>query len=410
MNRRRVVGLGLAAALLLGLLVWAFAPRPLAVEVEAASLGPFESAIEEEARTRLRDRYVVSAPLAGRLQRPQLREGDAVARGAEVARIDPLLSPLLDARSLQELQARRGGAEAAVQAAGAQAAAAMLARERAEVEWRRTQQLSEQGFVAATRLDSDRLAAQAAQKAEEAAREALHRARHELEQAQAALQAVRGAPSAGGLALRSPIAGRVLKVHQPSESSVAAGTPLLDVGDLAGLEVVAELLSTDAGLARPGSAVRIERWGGPGVLQGEVRRVEPAAFTKVSALGVEEQRVRVLIDLRSPAAEWASLGDGYRVSVRIVTQRQEAVLRAPVSALFPLPPADDSASASTSSADERAGVFVVEQGRARLRTVVLGGRSGRWAWVKSGLGPNDRLVVYPPPALSDGARVAARPG
>lgn len=158
MNRRRVVGLGLAAALLLGLLVWAFAPRPLAVEVEAASLGPFESAIEEEARTRLRDRYVVSAPLAGRLQRPRLREGDAVARGAEVARIDPLLSPLLDARSLQELQARRGGAEAAVQAAGAQAAAATLARERAEVEWRRTQQLSEQGFVAATRLDSDRLA------------------------------------------------------------------------------------------------------------------------------------------------------------------------------------------------------------------------------------------------------------
>ena len=172
----------------------------------------------------------------------------------------------------------------------------------------------------------------------------------------------------------------MLKVHHQSETAVATGTPLLEIGDTARMEIVAELLTTDALQAVPGSAVRIERWGGPTVLQGRVRRVEPAAFTKVSALGVEEQRVNVLIDITSPAAEWAALGDGYRVGVRIVTRSEAAVLRVPVSAVFPLPAGAGGAGAPGSA------VFVLDGGRARLQPVTVGARNGSEAWIQRGRG------------------------
>ena len=207
-------------------------------------------------------------------------------------------------------------------------------------------------------------------------------------------------PAAGGVAfaLRASVAGRVLRVLQASETTVALGTPLLEIGDIARMEIVAELLTADALLARPGSTVRIERWGGPTVLQGRVRRVEPAAFTKVSALGVEEQRVNVLIDITSPPAEWAALGDGYRVGVRVVTRSEDGVLRVPVSAVFPLPQGAAGANA----------VFVLEGGRARLRPVTMGGRNGSDAWIQSGLDAGAKVIVYPPAAVADGARVKAR--
>lgn len=407
MTRTGMAVWGAAGAALLALVGWAFAPRPTPVEVASATVGLFETSIEEDARTRLRDRYVVSAPLAGRLQRVSLREGDVVARGDVVATLWPMMSPMLDARSLREQQARIGGAEAAVQRAAAQAAAARVARERADGDLRRTEQLAQQGFVAPTKIDADRLAAQGAQKEQEAAVEALHVAQHDLAQARAALTAVQTPPGRAGFSVRSPVAGRVLKVHQPSETTVALGAPLVDVGDTARLEVVAELLSSDALLALPGSPVRIERWGGPAPLQGRVRSVEPAAFTKVSALGVEEQRVNVLVDITSPHAEWAALGDGYRVAVRVVTRSQAGALCVPVSALFPLKEAPTGGGAEA-SLDTHAAVFVVEQGRARLQPVTLGGRNARVAWVVEGLQEGARLIVYPPTTLAEGARVADR--
>jgi HlyD family secretion protein len=407
MQYKRGIVLALAAGALLAAVGWAFAPRPTPVEVAKAVLESFETSIEEDARTRLRDRYVVSAPLAGRLQRVALREGDMLARGDVVATLTPLLSPMLDQRSLREQQARVGGAEAAVQRATAQADAARVGRERAGVDLRRTEQLAQQGFVAPTKIDADRLAAQAAQKELEAAVQSLRVAQHDLTQARAAMSAVQTNPAGGGFGVRSPVAGRVLKVHQPSETIVALGTPLVDIGDTTRLEVVAELLSSDALQARPGSAVRIERWGGPVPLQGQVRSVEPAAFTKVSALGVEEQRVNVLIDITSPAADWAALGDGYRVGVRVVTRSEPRVLCVPVSAVFPLPQAAADGGAQA-GLDERAAVFVVEQGRARLQPVKLGGRNGRTAWVVQGLQEGARVIVYPPTALAEGARVAER--
>ena len=212
--------------------------------------------------------------------------------------------------------------------------------EQAKNEVRRSEQLSQQGFIAPTKLEDDRLAVVGAQKEVEAANAERHVATHDLEQARAALSAVRqpvGNGARRGFAVNAPVAGRVLRLLQTSEATVAVGTPLLEIGDTRRLEIVAELLTTDALAATPGSRVVIERWGGPATLEGRVRSVEPAAFTKVSALGVEEQRVRVLIDITTPPAQWQALGDGYRVSVRIVTLAEDKAVQVPVSAVFPLP-------------------------------------------------------------------------
>lgn len=395
MNRKTLVFSGAGAVLLLAALVWAFAPRPVNVEVAKATLGPFETDISEDARTRLRDRFVVSAPLAGRLQRQTLREGDVVQAGDVVATLLPGLSPMLDDRTLRELQARVGAAEANAQRAVTQIGAAKLALEQARNELRRTEQLAQQGFVAPTKIDTDRLSAQAAQKELDAAVDSEHIARHDLAQARAALGAVRGGSGASFL-LRAPVAGRVLKLHQASETAVALGTPLLELGDTTRLEIVAELLTSDALLARPGSLVHIERWGGPALLRGTVSRIEPAAFTKVSALGVEEQRVNVLIAITSPAAAWAALGDGFRVGVRIVTRSETQVLRVPVSAVFPRTQGEGSA------------VFVVDGGRAKLQPVTVAARNGVDAWVQQGLQAGTQVIVYPPAAVADGVRVKLR--
>lgn len=400
MQRRTMVMAAAGGAALVALLAWAFAPRALEVEVAQAGSGPFETAIVEDARTRLADRYVVAAPLAGRVQRLLLREGDAVQAGDMVATLLPGVSPMLDARTVAEQRARVGMAEGGVQRATTRIEAARVALEQARNELRRSEQLAQQGFVSPTKIDNDRLAVLAAQKELDTAVEGQTIARHELTMARAALGAVSGGAGSGAsFTLRAPIAGRVLKLHQVSEGPVATGTPLLEIGDIGKLEVVAELLTTDALQARPGSPVHIERWGGPGTLEGRVRLVEPAAFTKISALGVEEQRVRVLIELTSPHERWAALGDGYRVGVRIVTLAEPRVLRVPVSAVFPRP----------GSAEPGAmAVFVVDGGRARLQPVTVKARNGSEAWVSEGLAEGATVVLYPPAALADGARVKPR--
>jgi len=393
-----VLALALAAA-------WAFAPRPIEVELASAMQGRFEMSVEEDGKTRLADRYVVSAPLSGRLSRIELREGDAVAEGTTMALLTPSLPAMLDERSLRELRARLEAAEAGVEGATARHGRARVALEQAGNDARRSEQLAQQGFIAATRLEADRLAAQAAVKEVEAATAERHVAGHEMEQARAALSLVRQAPGAAtarGFPVRSPIAGQVLRVLQASESAVALGTPLLELGDTSKMEIVAELLTTDALAARPGSAVVIERWGGPLLLQGRVARVEPSAFTKVSALGVEEQRVRVLIAISSPREQWKALGDGFRVGVRIITQVQEEALQVPVSAVFPVPAAETQAGAPGHA------VFAVDGGRARMVRVTLAGRNGVNAWLPEGLALGTRVIVYPPAAVKDGARVRER--
>ncbi|MBK7062051.1 MAG: HlyD family efflux transporter periplasmic adaptor subunit [Rubrivivax sp.] len=398
MKRSTLILSVLAGAALLAILAWAFAPRPLEVETALAVQGPFETTIDEDGRTRLAERYQVSAPLAGRLARITLREGDAVKAGDTVASLQPLMTPLLDERSRREQLARVQGSEAALQQAGTRVAAARVALERARDDLRRSEQLAAQGFIAPTKLSSDRLAVQAAQKDVEAALDGQQIARHDLEQARVVLNLQRGPAGASpAVMLRAPVAGRVLKVHVASEGPVLPGAPLLDIGDISRLEIVAELLTTDALQALPGALVRIERWGGPGVLQGQVRRVEPAAFTKVSALGVEEQRVNVVIDINSPRAQWAALGDGFRVGVHIVTRSEAQVLKLPVGAVFPLPaPASGSA------------VFVADGGHARLQAVTVAARNGEEAWITQGLAAGTRVLIYPPAAVTDGARIRPR--
>ena len=396
MNHRAQLISAAAGLTLVALLGWAFAPRPLAVEVARATTGPYEQAIAEDGKTRLRERYVVTAPLAGRLARITLREGDTIEAGAIVATLTPVFSPLLDERTQREQASRAEAAQAAVRRAGAALERTQVALEQARVELRRDEQLARQNFVSPAKLDADRLALQAAQKDVDTAFEARRIVEHEAEVVRAALLAVRApAGAASAFLVRSPVAGRVLRVAQGSETTVTLGAPLLEVGDTTQLEIVAELLTTDALRALPGALVRIERWGGPDALEGRVRLVEPAAFTKVSALGVEEQRVNVLIEIRSPAASWQALGDGFRVGVQIVTQAQASVLRVPVSAVFP-------------HADGGMAVFVLEDGRARLTPVELGGRNGSQAWVRSGIAEGAEVVVYPAAALRDGARARAR--
>jgi HlyD family secretion protein len=395
-------------------LAWAFAPRPVEVELAAVTQGRFETTIDEDGKTRLADRYVVSAPLAGRLARITLREGDTVAAEAVLATLTPVLPALLDERTRRELVARVESAQDNVQRAVTRVARAQVSLEQANNEVRRSEQLALQGFVAPTKLDTDRLAALAAHREVESAAAEQRIAAHDLEQARAALGALRqpvGAAGQRSFAVRAPAAGRVLRVLQASEAVVPLGTPLLELGDTSRLEIVAELLTTDALAAKPGSRVVIERWGGPTTLEGRVRSVEPGAFTKVSALGVEEQRVRVLIDITSPQAEWQALGDGYRVSVRIVTLAEDRAVQVPVSAVFPLPAdrsvADADADAAGGTAP-RFAVFVVDGGRARQVPVALGARNGSAAWIRSGLATGQQVIVYPPAAVRDGVRVAAR--
>ena len=396
MKTKTWIAAGAATAGALVLLGWAFAPRPVDVEVAQVTRGRFEATIDEDGKTRLRDRYVVSAPLAGVVDRIALREGDAVQAGAPVATLMPALSPLLDERTLREQQARVDIAGANVRRADARIALARVGLQQARNDMQRSDQLAKQGFVSPTKLETDRLAAEAAQKELDAAVQERHVAGHEVEQARAAIAAVQGRGGSGAFVLRAPVSGRVLKVAQTSEATVPLGTPLLELGDTSRMEVAAELLTTDALQARPGSRVMIERWGGPAPLEGRVRLVEPAAFTKMSALGVEEQRVRVLIDITSPPERWQALGDGYRVSVRIVTQAQDNAVKVPVSAVFPRPDAQGMA------------VFALDAGRARLVPVELGARNGNDAWVRTGLAAGASVIVYPPAAVRDGLKVRPR--
>jgi HlyD family secretion protein len=410
-TRNRIL-IGVAVAATVALLAWAFTPRPLPVETATATVGRFERSIDEDARTRVRDRYVISAPLAGQVSRISLREGDAVAPDTVVATLTPALSPMLDARSEAQLAARVEAADAAVARAQTRIARSRTALTQARNTLRRNEALARERFISAIQLENDRLAVRAAEQELASAEEDRHVAGHELEQARAALGAAREDDRAA-FAVRAPVAGRVLRVVQPSAGAVALGTPLLELGDLAELEIVAELLTGDALQTPPGTPVRIEGWGGAGTLNGRVRRVEPAGFTKVSALGVEEQRVNVLIELIDPPERWRTLGDGYRVAVRLLVSVRDKVLTVPVGAVFPRPGGDDDrvASAPTAANDDGAlpmAVFVIEDGRARQREVMVADRNGREAWIASGLRAGERVIVYPGDAIADGVRVEER--
>ncbi|MBE7939604.1 MULTISPECIES: HlyD family efflux transporter periplasmic adaptor subunit [Ramlibacter] len=382
----------LAAALALA---WAFAPSPVAVEAAAVTTGRFERSVEEDGRTRLKERFTVSAPVAARLQRITLREGDRVRRGDVVAVLLPVMPSLVDERSRAELEARLEAARANLDGARARLARARVAQREAQLELERSEKLARDGFVAPSRLASVRLALDAARREIEAAEAAQDLAGHERDQAQVALRPADAGIVAGKpLALRAPVDGLVIRLAVQSEATVPAGAPLMDLGDTARMEVVSELLTTEAVQAAPGTRAVIERWGGPPV-EGRLVRVDPGAFTKVSALGIEEQRVNAVIDLVDPPPAWRNVGDGFRVAVRLVTQAVDGATLVPVGALFPQ--------------GEGLAAYRIEGGRAHVQALQVGGRNGSVAWVKQGLAPGQQVVVYPPPGVRDGGRVSVTP-
>jgi HlyD family secretion protein len=383
-----------AASAAVGALVWAFSPRALEVETGAVTQGHFEQFIEEDGRTRLKERYTISAPLSARLSRMTLREGDRVSAGDTVAVLTPLMSPMVDERSRREAEARLKAATAGVERATARVERADVSLQEAWLELQRTGQLADKGFVSPSRLDTSRLAVTAARRELDIATAEREVARQEQAQASAALMPAAASAKGGRpFAVQSPVSGVVLRVIQPSEATIAAGAALLDIGDPARMEVVCEMLTLDAVQAQPGYRAVIERWGGPPV-EGRVRRVEPAAFTKVSALGIEEQRVNVLIDIADPPEAWRAMGDGFRVGVRVVTASIEQAVRVPVGALFPH--------------GEGMAVYRLDGRRVRLQPVEVGARNATLVWVRKGLAPGQLVVLYPPAGLADGRKVRVR--
>lgn len=380
----------------LGALVVAFMPRPVSVETAPVRRGAFEQTIDEDGKTRVRQRYTVSVPVAGTLQRIQLKAGDRVTQGMLVATLAPSAPPLLDVRAERELTERVAAAQATQRRATAQVARAQAVRDQAQTDVQRTRQLADRGLVSHSQLEQADLAFTTAGRELEATRQVEQAAQHDVAVAQAALWQLRGAVAGAQEAqklwqITSPVQGHVLRVLQESEGVVAAGTPLLEIANAADLEVVVDVLTTDAVQMHPGTPVRIERWGLDQTLAGRVRLIEPGAFTKVSALGVEEQRVNVIIDLISPFTEWQTLGDNYRIDARILVYSRDNVLKVPTSALF--------------REHQQWMVFVVNDDRVHRRAVQLGRRNAVEAVVEAGVAEGEQVIVYPSDAVRDGIRV-----
>jgi HlyD family secretion protein len=391
------LGAALGVAALVALVAWALTPAAVPVDVARVERGSLQVVVEEEGETRVRDRYVLSAPLPGRMLRVELEPGDPVtADTTVVARLQPSDPALLDVRTRAELQARVQATQAAVGGARAERERVSADLEFARRDLKRYQELATAGLASREQLEAMQRGVRTLQEALRSAEFAIRTAEYELQAARAGLlqAAGRGSASRAAVELRSPVDGVLLRRLQESETIVQAGQPIVEIGDLRRMEVVSDLLSTDAVKVRPGHRVLLEQWGGDRALTGRVRRVEPSGFTKISALGVEEQRVNVLIDFDDPAAAAARLGDGYRVEIRIVIWERDAVLKVPTSSLFRF--------------EGQWAVYRVEQERAARRIVTVGQRGGLEAEVLSGLQEGDTIVVYPSDDVADGVEITRR--
>jgi len=394
MPLKRTTGFTVLAALIVAALAWGFWPAPLLIEGATVVRAPLSVTVEEEGMARVKDRFVISAPVAGYLQRIALDVGDAVQQGQTLVVMEPLRPDVLDVRSRALAEARVAAARASVSSAEQKAGAVRAEAEFARKDHARKQQLQEQALVSREALD------QAAMRSRQAAAElrsaefAVEVARFDLQAAETALQYSTGGSADDAsetVALKAPVASRVLKIHHESAGVVATGEPLLEIGDPAALEIAVDVLSADAVRIRPGTAVQLLRWGGPRPLDAAVRTVEPTGFTKISALGVEEQRVWVIADLVSPRSDWESLGDGYRVEAQFLLWHEDGVLQVPASALFRV--------------GDQWTVFVIDNGKARRRSVSVGRSSGLAMQVLDGLQPGEQVILHPDDRIEEGVRV-----
>ena len=384
----------LAGAVIALVTLWLL-PTPARVDTTTASRGPMQVTVDGEGKTRVRDRYMVATPVAGQLRRINLRRGDVVSRGQVIAQIDPLPLAPLDPRQRAEAVARVNAAEDAKREVDRLIERSKAVYDQARRDRDRCEQLVRSGVIPRQELEQAQTAVTTSFREYEAAMSKAESAAHEVEAAAAALLAVSQNQRSASPAVKvqAPTSGKVLSVLEESERVVTAGAPLLEVSSPAKLEVVIELLSTDAVKIAPGALVLIEGWGGAEALEARVRLIEPSAFTKVSALGIEEQRVNVVADLTTPST---ALGDGYRVEGRIVVWRADDVLKVPVSALF--------------RRGESWSLFVVENGEARLRDVEVGQRTSFEAEIKSGLDAGAEVIVHPSNQIVDRTSVESVKG
>ena len=389
-----IVLLLLAGGVVALLTVW-LRPPPAKVAIAKASRGPLRVTVDGEGKTRVRDRYVVAAPVAGRLRRISLRRGDEVSHGQVIALVEPLpLSPL-DPRQRAEAMGRVNAAEDAKVEIDRLVERNRASYEQARRDLARSETLARNGVISQQEVERAQTAVATTWREYEAAKSKSESAAHEVEVARAALLTMsqNGLPGniTGPIKVQAPTAGKVLHVLEESERVITAGTSLVELSNPSKLEVVIELLSTDAVKVRTGALVLIEDWGGPEALEARVRLIEPSAFTKVSALGIEEQRVNVVADLTETSTV---LGGGYRVEGRIVVWETDETLRVPVSALF--------------RRGENWSLFVVENGVARLHEVEVGQRTPFEAEIKSGIEQGAEVIVHPSNQLADSTRVAVQ--
>lgn len=377
--------------------IYVLRPEPVWVDLASAQRGPMEVTIVEEGKTRVKDRYVVSSPVTGYLHRVKLDIGDPVMPGELLAEVDPMPAGMLDTRSRAEAEARVESARSALNAVRQRTQAARADAELAEAEHQRLATLERSGYVSRELLQQAQATAARTQAILRSARFDEEVAAHELAAAQTQLE-VSAARSEGQdpaeyLAIRSPVNGSVLNILRKSEGVVQAGEAILELGDPSALEVVVDVLSFDAVNLEPGLATRLDGWGG-NTLDAVVRRVEPVGFEDISALGVEEQRVRVIADMITPRDRWEMLGDGYRVDAEFILWQSADVLQIPASAIF--------------QHNDQPTVFLVKDDRAVMQTVETAQSNGLMTVVKSGLDEGDQVVRHPDRELSDDDRIRVR--
>ncbi|GAA3908540.1 HlyD family efflux transporter periplasmic adaptor subunit [Sphingomonas limnosediminicola] len=401
MKRPLITGPRILLALLLlavaAAVTFALHKPPVAVEIAEVSKGPLTVTVDDLGETRVRDLFVVSAPVTGRLLRVPLKPGTAVTpRATVLARIQPMQPAPLDARAYAQAQAEVRSLDDRLAADREKISELRAELAFAERDFARTSDLSSRGFISKASLDRARSARDRGRAAVAEAVRSAEATAHNLEAARAALLSSTSASNGEApVNVTSPVAGYILQVPQESERTVAAGTPLVEIGDPKKLEIVADLLSSDAVRVKPGAAVLIEDWGGERALNGRVRLVEPYGFTKVSALGVEEQRVNVVIDFIEPFDAIQRLGHGYRATVRIVTWSAPNILKVPISALF-------------RSGGEWSVFTVDSEGRARLKKVMVGHMNDSSAEVLGGLSAGEKVLLHPSDKVRDGIKVAQR--
>jgi len=374
--------------------IYGFLPKRIEVDLVAVARGPLRVTIEEEGRTRLKERFVVSAPVSGNMTRTLLKVGNSIRKGQLLAAIDPPRSQPLDRRSREEGDASVLAAEAGFKAGKEKEQAAKADVEYIEKRVERIRNLYLKRYVAKDQLDQVEAEAKKAKAVQLSAAAAADVSRFELERARAALKNVAsGAKHEQQETVKvvSPLDGVVFRIYRESEGPVSTGEPLLEIGDVRSLEVRVEVLSSDAVRIKKGTRAVFKRWGGTDTLEGVVRAVEPAGFTKISSLGVEEQRVLVIADIASSPETWRALGDGYRLDTSFIVWEKTGVLQVPQGALF-------------RSAQNWA-VFVDDNGRARQRVVEVGQRNGLAAEVVSGLKEGERVITHPDDAVKEGVRI-----